>query len=175
MFLFKLFTFCGGSRAWFPHPHFCDTWRRGFRPQKCVKSVKSEAFPGESGLAVGASLRCFVFHYLELGWGTFLGKMRLKSVSAPLLVFTCSPVLCFSAFGHFFRKHAIFTRGLLWDSYSAVFFLGKYALFFCYVDLFAFWRFVSRYFRASENFNDFLGGIFGALLFCFPAFGARRA
>ena len=106
MFLFKLFTFCGGSRAWFAHPHFCDTWRRGFRPQKCVKSVKSEAFPGESGLAVGASLRCFVFPYLELNCGIFIGKMRLKSVSAPLLVVSCSPVLCFSAFGAFFAKCA---------------------------------------------------------------------
>ena len=86
MFLFKLFTFCGGSRARFPHPHFCDTWQRGFCPQKCVKSMKSEAFPGQSRLAVGASLRCFVFHYLELNCGIFMGKMRLKSVSAPSLL-----------------------------------------------------------------------------------------
>ena len=47
--------------------------------------MKSEAFPGESGLAVGASLRCFVFHYLELGWGSFIGKIRLKIVFAPSL------------------------------------------------------------------------------------------
>ena len=104
MFLSKLFTFFGGSRAPFSHPHFCDTWRRGFRPQKCVKSEKSEAFPGESGLAVGASLRCFVFPYLEVNCGIFLGKMKPKSVSAPLLVVSSSPVLCFSAFGTFLSK-----------------------------------------------------------------------
>ena len=53
---------------------------------------------------VSTSLRCFVFHYLELGWGIFLGQMKLKCVSAPPLVFPCSPALCFKAFGAFFAK-----------------------------------------------------------------------
>ena len=72
---------------------------------------------------------------------------------------------------HFSLKNAIFNRGLLWGPYSAAFFLGKYGPFFCYVNLLAFSSFVSRYFRATENFNNLSGPMFDALMFCFPAFG----
>ena len=81
-----------------------------------------------------------------------------------------SGALFFSIWG-FFLKNAIFNRGLWWESLFRAFFLGKYAPFFCYVDLLAFSSFVSRYFRATANFNNFSGPIFGALMLCFPAFG----
>ena len=113
VFLSKLFTFCGGSRARFAHPHFCDTWRSGFRPQKCLKSVQNVVSSRRKWVGGRRPLRCIVFPYFGLSSGTFLGKMKLKSVSAPLLVFTCSPVFCFSAFGAFLFKNAIFNRGLL--------------------------------------------------------------
>ena len=93
-------------------------------------------------------------------------------LSILFLVFTCSPELCFKAFGSFFGKNAIFNRGLLWYPYFFAFFLGKYALFFCYVEWLAFSGFVSRYFWATENVNNLFGIIFGAVLLCFPAFGA---
>ena len=81
-----------------------------------------------------------------------------------------SGALFFSIWG-FFCKMCVFNRGLWWESLFRAFFLGKYAPFFCYVDLLAFSSFVSRYFRATANFNNFSGPIFGALMLCFPAFG----
>ena len=81
-----------------------------------------------------------------------------------------SGALFFSIWG-FFCKMCVFNRGLWCGIYSGRTVLEKYAPFFCYVDLLAFSSFVSRYFRATANFNNFSGPIFGALMLCFPAFG----
>ena len=53
---------------------------------------------------VSTSLRCFVFPYLELGWGTFIGKMRLRSVSAPPPCFHLLPGALFFGISFFFAK-----------------------------------------------------------------------
>ena len=101
----------------------------------------------------------------------FPGKNEVqKCFLLPPRLHLLSGALFFSIW-HFFLKNAIFNRGLLWYPYSAAFFLGEYGIFFCYVDLLAFSSFVSRYFRAYENSNNFSGPTFGALMLCFPAFG----
>ena len=43
---------------------------------------------------------------------------------------------------------------------------------FCHVDLFAISSLGSRYFRATENFNNFQGVLFIEFSFCFSTFGA---
>ena len=146
--------------------------------------------------AVHASLRCFVFHYLALGWGIFFGKMRLKSVSAPLLVFTCSPVLCFIAFAAFSKARDFqsgFAVGIVIRRRS---FSGKTRFVFCHVGLLLFSRFVSRHILGQRNFAEihfllwsfvfqhlalFFGGswvAFGVVLGCLwarPVYSGRGA
>ena len=141
MFLFKLFTFCGGSRAWFAHPHFCDTWRRGFRPQKCVKSVQKvvSSRPNPVDGVHLSPVVCFkLFGVIFRQNAVLVRGIPRHFHSVPILVFTCSLVLCFSAFGGFSLKMRFSIEVFCGTRIRGRFFLEKYALSFCYVDLLAF-------------------------------------
>ena len=113
---------------------------------------------------------CFPVYGARLGH--FYRQNEARKRFCPRPCFHLLSGALFLGIWRFLFKNAIFKRGLLLYVYSAAFFLGKYALFFCYVEWLAFSGFVSRYFWATENVNNLFGIIFGAVLLCFPAFGA---
>ena len=114
MFLSKLFAFCGGSRARFARASRRDTWRRGFRPQKCAKSVQNVVSSRRKWVGGGrlSPVLCFPI------FGARFGQFSLENAAQNCFPFP--PVLFRSVFCVFFRKNVIFDRGLLWYSYSAL-------------------------------------------------------
>ena len=148
-----------------------DTWRRGFRSQKCVKSAQKlvSLRPNPvDGARLSPVLCVPTFGVIFRPDAVFIRGIPWDSYSVPILVFTCSLVLCFSAFGCFLLKMLFLIEVFCGTRIRGRFFLEKYALSFCYVDLLAF---SIEVYRPFKIYTSIWGVILGALVLCFPASG----
>ena len=129
--------------------------------------MKCEVFPAESGLAVHASLRCCVFHNLELGLGIFYREHKVQKCFCHPTCFHLLSCVLFSRCWCFVDPNAISNRGLLWDLHSRTFLLRKSSVFLLLCRLAGFFALGFSIEQAPQKFDSICWGGYVLVLLCF--------